>query len=533
MRAQREELAGRWRYPRPRLTHLLLALLALVLPSVGALANPVNASIVVDAATGGVVLESNADVLTYPASLTKMMTLYLVFEAMEKGTLRADQPLLVSANAANQAPTKLGLWAGETVTVEQAILGMIIKSANDAAMVAAEAIGGSESAFAQMMNVKARALGMTQSYFHNPNGLPDPIQHTTARDMAKLALALSRDFPQYYHYFSATRFTFHGRTVMTHNRFVLRYPGADGLKTGYIRLSGFNLASSAVRNGRRLVGVVMGGVSPSLRDAEMWALLDEGFGTSTPKSQNNALLLAAASGSTLVPTLRPEDVSQAEDDTTADTDADGDRGIGPEEPQKAGPVAPAAATAAPQVAAASSAPALETPPVEASAAEASASQAPVQAPAVTLAAVLAELASRAEALTASASTAPTPTALAPAAVPPVPTLRPTLVADAEDEIVVPLASSGNRLWGIQVGAYSHYGPARLAAEKAQANLSMAFSETQVAVDEGDSHGNKLYRARLLGLAESEANNACRQLHARQLSCLVVQSRVSMAMSGSE
>ena len=180
-----------------------------------------------------------------------------------------------------------------------------------------------------MMNVKARALGMTQSYFHNPNGLPDPIQHTTARDMAKLALALSRDFPQYYHYFSETRFTFHGRTVMTHNRFVLRYPGADGLKTGYIRLSGFNLASSAVRNGRRLVGVVMGGVSPSLRDAEMWALLDEGFGTSTPKSQNNALLLAAASGSALVPTLRPEDVSQAEDDTTADADADGDRGIGP------------------------------------------------------------------------------------------------------------------------------------------------------------------------------------------------------------
>ena len=142
---------------------------------------------------------------------------------------------------------------------------------------------------------------------------------------------------------------------------------------------------------------------------------------------------------------------------------------------------------------------------------------------MTLAAVLAELATRAETVAASAEKAS----------PPVPTLRPTLVADAGDEIVVPLESSGNRYWGVQVGAYSHYGPARLAAEKAEANLSRAFREAQIAVDEGDNHGNKLYRARLLGLAESEANDICRQLHARQLSCLVVQSRVSMAMSTGE
>jgi D-alanyl-D-alanine carboxypeptidase len=515
------EFRARSRIPVPRLTHLLLALLVLVLPSAGALANPVNASIVVDAATGQVLLESNADVLTYPASLTKMMTLYLVFEAMEKGTLKAGQPLLVSANAASQAPTKLGLWPGETITVDQAILGMIIKSANDAAMVAAEALGGNEQAFVEMMNVKAHALGMTESYFRNPNGLPDPVQHTSARDMAKLALALSRDFPQYYPYFSETRFTFRGRTVMTHNRFVLRYPGADGLKTGYIRLSGFNLASSAVRNGRRLVGVVLGGVSPSLRDAEMWALLDEGFGTSTPKSQNNALLLAAASGATLVPTLKPDDVSQAEDDSTADNDADGDGGVGAEGPQKAGPAAPVATQPALQVASILPVSGDQTPPVKAPVVQASA--APAQAPAVTLAAVLAQLASQAKFL--SAPVAPPS--------PPVPALRPTLVADAGDEIVVPLASGGNRLWGVQVGAYSHYGPAHLAAEKAQANLPTALREAQIAVDEGDNHGSRLFRARLLGLAESEATDACRQLHARQLSCLVVQSRVSVAMSGSE
>jgi D-alanyl-D-alanine carboxypeptidase len=527
MRAQRVEVGRRWRIPGLRRIHLLFALLAFVLPSAGALANPVNASIVLDAATGRVLLESNADVLTYPASLTKMMTLYLAFEAMQKGTLKADQPLLVSANAASQAPTKLGLWAGETVTVDQAIRGMIIKSANDAAMVVAETLGGSESAFAQMMNVKARALGMTESYFRNPNGLPDPVQHTTARDMAKLAWALSRDFPQYYPYFSQTRFTFHGRTLMTHNRFVLRYPGADGLKTGYIRRSGFNLASSAVHNGRRLVGVVMGGASPSMRDAEMWALLDQGFGTATPKSQNNALLLAAAgTGATLVPTLRPEDVSQAEDDATIDTDGDG--GIGAEGPQKAGPAAPVAAAPAPQVAAISPAPlpapAVQAPAIEVPAAQASAAPAPPQAPAVTFAAVLAQLASRAESFAAPA---------AAAARPAVPTLRPTLVADGGDEVVVPLASGGNRLWGVQVGAYSHYEPARVAAEKAQANLSMDLREAQITVDEGESHGSKLYRARLLGLAQSEANDACRQLHARQLSCLVVQSRVSMAMSSGQ
>jgi len=516
------EFRARSRIPGPRLMLLLLALLVLVLPSAGALANPVNESIVVDAASGQVLVESNADVLTYPASLTKMMTLYLVFEAMEKGRLKADQPLQVSANAASQAPTKLGLWPGETITVDQAIRGMIIKSANDAAMVAAEALGGSEPAFVEMMNVKARALGMTETYFRNPNGLPDPAQHTSARDMAKLALALPRDFPQYYPYFSDTRFTFRGRTVMTHNRFVLRYPGADGLKTGYIRLSGFNLASSAVRNGRRLVGVVMGGVSPSLRDAEMWALLDQGFGTKTPKSQNNSLLLAAASGLTLVPTLKPDDVSQAEDDSTADSDADGDGGVGAEGPQKAGPATPAAVQPVAQVAAILPVAGDQTLPVKAPAAQASA--APAQAPAATLATVLAQLASQAKILTASASQPPSPQ---------VPALRPTLVADAGDEIVVPLASGGNRVWGVQVGAYSHYGPAHLAAERAQANLPSALREAQIAVDEGDNHGSKLFRARLLGLAQNEATDACRQLHARQLSCLVVQSRVSVAMSSNE
>ena len=281
-------------------------------------AAPVSASIVVDEASGQVLSQSNADVLTYPASLTKMMTLYLTFEALQKGKITLNQALPVSANAASQPPTKLGLYPGETITVALAIRGMIIKSANDAAMVMGEALGGSVEGFAQKMNAKAQALGMTRTLFRNPNGLPDPNQHTTARDLSRLAAALYRDFPQYYPLFSETRFTFRGRIYLTHNRFVLNYPGADGLKTGYIRASGFNLAASASRNGRRVIGVVLGGRSPSLRDAQMWSLFDQGFGTPTPAGSNNALLLASASA---LPGLKPDDGQGdggAEDDSLED-----------------------------------------------------------------------------------------------------------------------------------------------------------------------------------------------------------------------
>ena len=282
-------------------------------------AAPVSASIVVDEASGQILSQSNADVLTYPASLTKMMTLYLTFEALQKGKITLGQALPVSANAASQPPTKLGLYPGETITVSLLIRGMIIKSANDAAMVMGEALGGSVEGFAQKMNAKAQALGMTRTLFRNPNGLPDPNQHTTARDLSRLAAALYRDFPQYYPLFSETRFTFHGRIYLTHNRFVLNYPGADGLKTGYIRASGFNLAASASRNGRRVIGVVLGGRSPSLRDAQMWSLFDQGFGTPTPAGSNNALLLASASA---LPGLKPDD-GQGDGGTEDDSLEDG------------------------------------------------------------------------------------------------------------------------------------------------------------------------------------------------------------------
>src|SRR5215831_6195748 len=234
-------------------------------------------SIVLEADTGRVLSEINADAITYPASLTKMMTLYLTFEALNAGTLRVDQYLPVSSEAASKAPTKLHLIPGDSVQVQDLILGIVTKSANDAAAVLAEGLGGSEPAFAERMTAKARQLGMTSTVFHNASGLPDPEQHTTARDMAQLALALYHDFPREYRYFATREFYFRGRVILSHNHLLDWYEGADGIKTGYIGASGFNLAASAVRSGHRLIGVVMGGSSASSRDREMAALLDQGF----------------------------------------------------------------------------------------------------------------------------------------------------------------------------------------------------------------------------------------------------------------
>src|SRR6202043_2296003 len=236
-----------------------------------------NESIVIDVETGRVLSEMNADAITYPASLTKMMTLYLTFEALNSGRLGLDQYLPVSSEAASKSPTKLHLVPGDSVQVHDLILGIVTKSANDAAAVLAEGLAGSEPAFADRMTAKARQLGMTSTVYRNASGLPDPEQRTTARDVAQLALALYHDFPREYRYFATRQFLFRGRLIVTHNHLLDWYEGADGIKTGYIGASGFNLAASAVRNGHRLIGVIMGGRSAGSRDREMAVLLDQGF----------------------------------------------------------------------------------------------------------------------------------------------------------------------------------------------------------------------------------------------------------------
>lgn len=233
-----------------------------------------QAAIVVDAKTGKVLYSADANGRRYPASLTKMMTLYLTFEAMAKGKISRNSQVVFSAKASAEAPTKLGVKPGGSVTVETAILSIVTKSANDSATALGEMLGGNETTFARMMTAKARALGMNGTVFRNANGLPDPGQFTTARDMATLGIALREHFPQYYGYFSQRSFLYGRKRINGHNRLLGRIKGVDGIKTGYTRASGFNLVSSVSDGNRRIVGVVMGGTSGGSRDNQMASLIN-------------------------------------------------------------------------------------------------------------------------------------------------------------------------------------------------------------------------------------------------------------------
>ena len=263
------------------------------------------ASIIMDAETGRVFHEINADTRNYPASLTKMMTLYLLFEQIEAGEMTLGSEMKVSARASRQPSSKMWLAPGSTISAETAILALIVRSANDVAVVVAEHIGKSERGFAKMMTAKAQELGMTRTTFRNASGLPNRGQLSTARDMGLLAQRLMNDFPQHYHYFSRTTFTYNGTTFRGHNKFMSRYAGADGLKTGYINASGYNLAASAKRDGSRLIGVVFGGKSAGQRDSHLATLMDKGFVTAAeygrPPYPARKPLLIAQNGR-LVPT---------------------------------------------------------------------------------------------------------------------------------------------------------------------------------------------------------------------------------------
>jgi D-alanyl-D-alanine carboxypeptidase len=234
-------------------------------------------SIIVDARSGNVLEAHLPDEKRFPASLTKMMTLYETFEALRSRRITLDHLVPVSAHAASMEPTKLWLKPGTRITVEQCILGMVTVSANDAAVAMGELLGGSEYRFSQAMTRTAHRLGMSGTVFRNASGLPNPAQVTNARDMATLARALIGDFPQYYHYFSIGSFAFHGRTIYGHDPLLGAYDGVDGLKTGYTSAAGFNLATSAVRHGVRVVGIVLGAPSSPQRNATMVSLLDRGF----------------------------------------------------------------------------------------------------------------------------------------------------------------------------------------------------------------------------------------------------------------
>src|SRR5882724_4683339 len=241
------------------------------------------ADIVVDANSGAGLHATNPDARRHPASLTKIMTLYLLFEQLDAGKLKLDTPLKVSAEASGQSPTKLGLKPGSTLAVEDAIKGMVTRSANDAAAVVAEAIAGSEDDFARLMTRKAQALGMNNTVYKNASGLPDDNQITTARDQSTLGRAIQERFPRYYKYFSIRTFTFRGESISNHNHLLGKVEGVDGIKIGYINASGFNLVTSVHRGNRYLVAVVMGGSSGGSRDARMRDLISEKIALASTK----------------------------------------------------------------------------------------------------------------------------------------------------------------------------------------------------------------------------------------------------------
>ncbi len=421
--------------------------------------NPRYATIVIDANTGEVLQATNANQRTYPASLTKMMTLYMLFDALKHKRITLKDQMIVSEHAEGQAPSKLGLRAGQSLQVETAIKALVIKSANDVAVIVAERLGGSEHNFANQMTNKARALGMSRTSFRNASGLPDAEQQTTARDMATLARALQRDFPQYYHYFATRSFTFAGQTISTHNRLMLSYKGADGLKTGFIRASGFNLASSAQRDGRRLIGVVLGGKSSAARDRQMATLLDQSFGVPA-KAKGKNKQKPKVIEEVPVQTASFGRIDELID--TYDPDPEGEEVI---------------ATSI-----ASAAPIQLTPP-------------PEKPQTMTLAMVN-----------------------PPVAKPNPPTAKGKIKFEPEA-----LGDIDPRTWGVQVGAFNRQAAASQAADEAREKLGQLATKTKPAVNSSKSGNNQtFYRARVVGMTEAEARDACKKLSSgRKNNCYIV------------
>lgn len=288
----------------------LLLLAVTLTQSMPASAKPREAAFVMDAYSGKVLYSDNADAQCYPASLTKVMTLYLLFERLESGKIKLSTRIPISQHAANQAPSRLGLKPGQTIRVEDAILALVTKSANDIAVAVAEYIGGSETTFASRMTSKARAIGMSRTKFMNASGLPNRSQVTTARDMATLAKRIREDFPTYYRYFATQNFVWDGRNIRNHNHLLGRYAGVTGLKTGFTDASGFNLTAVVERENKWLIGVVMGGKTARARDKHMVQILDRAFPTAIARNDiGKANVQFAAADPAPMPVSKPTDLT--------------------------------------------------------------------------------------------------------------------------------------------------------------------------------------------------------------------------------
>lgn len=444
-----------------------------------ATAKPKFAAITIDAKTGKVLFSRNADSRRYPASLTKVMTLYIVFQEMKAGRIKKNTRLLVSKHASKQQPSKLGLKAGSWITVDNAIKALVTKSANDVAVVVAESIGGSQKAFARRMTRTAKQLGMTRTRFRNASGLPDRSQVTTARDMATLGLRIQRDFPQYYSYFKIRKFVYKGRTYYTHNKLLGRYKGTDGIKTGYIRASGFNLTSSVKRNGRHLIGVVMGAKSGRSRNKYMQNMLTKAF-KRVPKRNSRALALTAGRPpgytkpkAAVSPGLVASPPLPAPKPLTTQTAT---------APQPAAP-APTIASALAAVPAANGLPAIPAPPAPSKFA------APIEP-------ILIDMTKTAEQRTAAADTPPSNQDRKPAATKP-------------------------STWSIQIGAYATEDDAKQRLASMQKMGLKQLNGKNPFTVAFEKKNKVIYRARFDGFDKKSARKTCRALKRKSISCFAL------------
>lgn len=441
---------------------LTMVVLCSAIGSANAQSNPRYAAIVLDANNGQVLHAEYADAARYPASLTKMMTLYLLFEAMDNKLLKLETGMPVSAHAASMPQTNISLKKGDRLRVKDAIPALIVRSANDVAVVVAEALGGTESQFAEIMTRKAKALNMKSTTFRNASGLPNNGQKTTARDLSILSMRLMKDHAKYYHYFSTPSFTYGGRTYHSHNRLIKNYPGTDGMKTGYINASGFNVATSTKKGPHRLVAVVMGGRTSQSRDTAMAALLDKGFismeqrGKVSPKATPPSVPQAAPASNIVVSSETVRQVTRQ-------------------------PANQVAATKEAQVN------------------SARANIKPIQQPAI---AAIAQADIK--------------------AIPPAPVQGQTSSKGSVSRVDKSPTFSAEQAWAIQVGSYTTVEQARDRSAEAARRLGEHKQQAKLAVNQVSVGDKSLYRARLNGFRQHEAAQACKHLDRQGIDCFVIQ-----------
>jgi len=507
---------------------------------------PPYAAIVVDANSGRVLHASSPDSLRHPASITKIMTLYVLFEQLEVGKLRLDSRLPVSAHAAAQEPSKLGLEPGQTIATEDAVKAVVTKSANDVAVVIAEAIAGNEEDFARLMTRKAHALGMTRTVYTNASGLPDDEQVTTARDQALLGRAIQDRFPRYYRYFATSSFHFHGMDIRNHNHLLGRIQGIDGIKTGYTRASGFNLVSSVRRGGRHVVAVVFGGSSSSARDARMRDLIEQHIAEASPQRAvpmiAEAIESEPARAKTRVAAADPAArIPSGEPAPKARADATPAAAIALPRTGSAEPIQPIPVktiTVRPRVIQSS-----VLGPLVAPAPQANVAPPPWAAPGP--AAVAAPSSVTAEAVgTAPAATAQAPVMPArepaPLPLPPPPGARPGILGtlpiqtvSAESEPVpasapaalpamaaqrAALSRSG---WMIQLGAFADEAEAKQRLRSAQSMAHSLLANTDGFTERVLKGSKELYRARFAGFDREKAEAACHYFKRNDIACMTL------------